>query len=265
MRAAAKRLAAAGGSPLARAAGGVAAVVAACAIYAAACALPALPLALAFTAWLLPPALLVASGRTPPDRAPLRELAAVALLWLPIELHLLPPLPLPGRGGLDIARFAGLVTALHLFLAARPLQGVGYVHLVRRRELALAVAAFLLFAVVALPIGLATGFLRWGPSGAPVRVLLTPIIIYLATGIPEELLFRGLIQNLLGRWLGARAALPIASVVFGLAHLPDPRYVLLATLAGLAYGWVYQRTGKITAAAVTHALVDATWVVLLRG
>lgn len=265
MHPAAQRLAAAGPSPLARALAGVAALVAACALYAAACALPVLPLAAAFAAWLLPPALMVSSGRTPPGRAPLRELAAVALLWLPIELHLLPPLPLPGRGGDDIARFVGLVGALHLFLAARPLEGVGYTHLVRRRELALAVAAFIVFAAVALPIGLATGFLAWGPHGGAVRVALTPLLIYLATGIPEELLFRGLIQNLLGRWLGARTALAIASVVFGLAHLPDPRYVLLATLAGVAYGWVYRRTGKITASAVTHALVDAAWVLMLRG
>jgi len=56
----------------------------------------------------------------------------------------------------------------------------------------------------------------------------------------------------------------VASVVFGLAHFPDPRYMLLAAFAGLAYGWVYERTGKITASAITHALVDAVWVVLLR-
>ena len=54
-------------------------------------------------------------------------------------------------------------------------------------------------------------------------------------------------------------------MVFGLAHLPDPRYVLLAAIAGVAYGWVYLRTGKITASAITHALVDAAWGVLLGG
>jgi len=57
----------------------------------------------------------------------------------------------------------------------------------------------------------------------------------------------------------------VTAVIFGLAHLPDPRYVALATLAGVTYGWVYLRTGKITASAVTHALVDAVWVVLLRA
>jgi membrane protease YdiL (CAAX protease family) len=38
----------------------------------------------------------------------------------------------------------------------------------------------------------------------------------------------------------------------------------LATIAGVAYGWVYVRTGKVTASAITHALVDAVWVILLH-
>jgi hypothetical protein len=33
----------------------------------------------------------------------------------------------------------------------------------------------------------------------------------------------------------------------------------------VAYGVVYDRTGKITASAVTHAGVDAIWVVALGG
>jgi hypothetical protein len=84
------------------------------------------------------------------------------------------------------------------------------------------------------------------------------------TAVPEEFLFRGLIQNVLQRSLGRRAGLAVAAVVFGLAHLPNPSYVALATLAGVAYGWVYSRTGKITASAVTHAGVDWLWILLLR-
>ena len=41
------------------------------------------------------------------------------------------------------------------------------------------------------------------------------------------------------------------------AHpLYDWRYVTIATVAGIAYGIVYNRTGKVTAAAITHSLVD---------
>jgi len=58
-------------------------------------------------------------------------------------------------------------------------------------------------------------------------------------------------------------------VVFGLLHLlkhpthPNWGYGLLATAAGLAYGWVYQRTGKLSAAAVTHGAVDWIWSMFL--
>ena len=71
-----------------------------------------------------------------------------------------------------------------------------------------------------------TGFLEWNPRLDAVRLAVAPLAIYLATGVPEEFLFRGLIQNTLERAIG-RAALPIASIIFGLAHLPDVRYVLL--------------------------------------
>jgi membrane protease YdiL (CAAX protease family) len=92
-------------------------------------------------------------------------------------------------------------------------------------------------------------------AGAPLR-------IYLATGIPEELLFRGVIQNLAVRRYGYPQGLLLAAVVFGFAHLPDLRYMLLASLAGVAYGWVYHRTRHITASALTHAAVDWVWRLL---
>jgi membrane protease YdiL (CAAX protease family) len=38
---------------------------------------------------------------------------------------------------------------------------------------------------------------------------------------------------------------------------------LLATTAGLVYGWVYQRTGKLAVAAATHAAVDWIWSMFL--
>ena len=233
-------------------------------LYAALSGLVVLPRAAAFAAYLMAPALLVAAHTTPPGRPPVRELTAVALLWLPVELRLLPALPVPAPGGYDVARFVGLVDALFLFLIARPLPNVGYTFALRRRDGATAVLAFLTYAAVALPLGFATGFITWRPAVSVGAVVIRPLLIYLVTAVPEEILFRGLIQNLLTRWWEPARALAVSAVVFGLAHLPDPRYVLLAAIAGLAYGWVYQRTGRVTAAAVTHALVDAAWVILLH-
>ena len=83
--------------------------------------------------------------------------------------------------------------------------------------------------------------------------------------LPEEVLFRGLTQNLLQRAASTprwrTAAFLATSVIFGFSHLNnnpafDWRYVTIATVAGIAYGTVYLRTGKVTAAAITHALID---------
>jgi uncharacterized protein len=239
------------------------AITAAMAICCAVMNLPVAPRAAAFGAYLTVPAVLVCAGRTgAPDL--LRVLAAAIVLWLPIEFSLLPPLRLPPPEGLRAAPFAALATGLYLFLVACPLDRIGYTFVLNRRDFRLAVIATAAFSLVGLPIGLLTGFLEWNPRLDAVRVAVAPVAIYLATGVPEEFLFRGLIQNTLERAIG-RAALPVASIIFGLAHLPDLRYVLLATLAGAAYGWVYMMTRRITASAVTHALVDWIWVLLLRG
>jgi membrane protease YdiL (CAAX protease family) len=239
------------------------AITVAIALYCGVAGLPVLPRAAAFGAYLTVPAVLVCAGRARMPEA-VRVLAAAIVLWLPIEFDLLPPLRLPPPDGLRAAPFAALAAGLYLFLVACPLDRIGYSFQLSRREWQVALTATAAFAIVGVPIGLATGFLEWNPRPDAIRLAVAPIAIYLATGVPEEFLFRGLIQNSLERSVG-RAALPIASIIFGLAHLPDPRYVLLATLAGVAYGWVYLVTRRITASAVTHALVDWIWVLLFRG
>jgi hypothetical protein len=141
----------------------------------------------------------------------------------------------------------------------------------------IAVLALLAFAAVGIPLGLLTGFLAFEPQVPEfVPALLALLAGYLFTALPEELLFRGLIQNGLERlYPKAKIATLIApAVLFGLAHLnnptpgypvPNAMYAVMATLAGLAYGYVWRRTGKITASAITHALVNFIWGLLLAA
>jgi CAAX protease family protein len=126
------------------------------------------------------------------------------------------------------------------------------------------------FALLALPLGLALNFLHphsneqvsWG------GFIFQFIGIYLTVAIPEELLFRGILQNLLVRSIhrgpSGLYGLLIASVVFGAAHLhhapvPNWRYGILATLAGIFYGNAYRTRQRLCASALTHAFVDAIW------
>ncbi len=237
---------------------------AAACIYAGVAGLPVLPRLVTYAAYLLVPTLLLAAGPTPAAVPELGLLAAI-VLGTTVKFHLLPSLPLPPHHGVGGIRLVALVAAFWLFLVRPALPGIGYTFALRRRDAAAALVAFAVYAVVALPVGLGLHFLAWAPKLTPLNLLLTPITIYIETAVPEEFLFRGLIQNLLARRLGERWGWIVASLVFGLSHLPDPRYALLAFVAGLAYGWTWRRTRRITASAVTHTLVDWTWVVLLHG
>jgi membrane protease YdiL (CAAX protease family) len=248
--------------PLVRLLGAPVAIVTAIIIYSVAAGLPIAPRATAYGAYLIVPTLVAgARGRSSPS--PVQVLTAALCLWLPIEFHLLPPVPLPPHGGLHAAELAALTTGLYLFLVACPVDRIGYTFLLTRQDVRLGLAATAAFAIPGILIGIATHFLAWHPRVNVVSTAVAPFAIYLATAVPEEFLFRGLIQNSLEHLLG-RAGLPVSAILFGLAHLPDPRYVGLATLAGFAYGYVYLRTRRITASAVTHAAVDWIWVLLFR-
>jgi len=93
---------------------------------------------------------------------------------------------------------------------------------------------------------------------------------FLFIAIPEELFFRGWVQNLLERRLGRTPALLGTAVVFGLAHFNKRavhfnwRYVVMAALAGVFYGRAWLKERRVGASAITHALVDATWSLWLR-
>ncbi|MDB6169922.1 MAG: protease [Verrucomicrobia bacterium] len=111
--------------------------------------------------------------------------------------------------------------------------------------------------LVVMMVSLAMGYVRFDPKLPPQ----TPLWMWANlcfTCVAEEALFRGFIQGRLqrawedfsgGRWL----ALAVAAVLFGIAHANGgPAYVLLATIAGLGYGLVYQRTGRVEASILTH-------------
>ena len=83
----------------------------------------------------------------------------------------------------------------------------------------------------------------------------------------EELVFRGFLQPVLVRSLGAVAGILATAVPFGLLHFSEYgnswRHVLLISLSGVAFGWVRQVTGSTKAAAGMHSAYNAFQFVLL--
>ncbi len=196
------------------------------------------------------------------------DLLVILAVWLPVELGWLDrsfPWP-PGGSGRILCVLLALDLLLYLMLVVRRVDGAGYTLSPRRGDLMPALGAFVLFALVAIPLGLSLGFLRpgggWPRPGASLERL---VLTFLFTGVPEETLFRCFLQSRLERWTRRPLlSLCAASLIFGLAHLdngpsPDWRYCALATLAGLAYGSVYRARRTVVAPALTHTLVDVTW------
>lgn len=96
------------------------------------------------------------------------------------------------------------------------------------------------------------------PSSLPIWALTNLLFVCLA----EEGFFRGFIQKYLCLSLrninyGNLIAILIASVLFGLSHfMGGMKYVILATVAGVGYGWIYMRTQRIEASMITHFLLN---------
>lgn len=75
-------------------------------------------------------------------------------------------------------------------------------------------------------------------------------------GISEEILFRGVLQPALGRWLPESGALVIASLVFGLVHAASRVYALFAALMGLYLGAVFLLRNSLIPPILAHSLYD---------
>lgn len=195
------------------------------------------------------------------------DFAIILLLWLPLEFSIGERwTPKAAQGLLHMAAYGVSVTlGLLIFLVSRRLPGMKY-NLPRRwRDGANLAIGFALAAAILIPLGRAIGFLdaghwprRWASVGFQYLVILW------ATALPEEILFRGLIQNsLMQRWGAKTSTLLVAALIFGCAHLdngpgplPNWRYMIVATVAGVLYGKVFEKSSSVFASAGLHALVN---------
>jgi hypothetical protein len=179
------------------------------------------------------------------------------------------PYPPPLTHTLTILLALGTGVAAFIFL--RGLDGVGYALDWRPGYFTNFALLFVIFAAIAIPLGMKMHFLVWAPSIEHLRELPLSILgILFFTAWPEEFLFRGLLQNLLSKSLKSSwAGLLVAAVIFGFAHIlhgpfPNWRYVALASIAGIFYGLVWIRTRSLVPGVLMHALVDISWHILFR-
>jgi uncharacterized protein len=158
---------------------------------------------------------------------------------------------------------------LYGFLAIRQLDSVGFDFHLKWSDWKSGARELLFFTPLVILVGLAFGFIHPHANWPALwKAGLTWIGIFFLTAAPEELFFRGWLQNFLERRCGRLAALVIASILFGLSHFNkrNPlgshfnwRYVILATFAGIFYGRAWREHRRIPASTITHTFVDWIW------
>lgn len=145
--------------------------------------------------------------------------------------------------------------------------GVGHSLIDRKKEwgmllnqLALKTPCVILSIIV---LSLLLGFVQFDFK-LPESLLIWMFSNLLFTSVAEEAFFRGFVQEHLYRLTkkmkgGAYFAILMASIFFGLTHYPGGLYyVLLATAAGIGYGWIYYKTQRIEGAILTHFGLNLT-------
>ncbi|MDB5766628.1 MAG: Abortive infection protein [Collimonas fungivorans] len=193
-----------------------------------------------------------------------------AILALALALHKLPGFNNPIllfqlRLSADSAPFtqyanfdkgaAGLV--LLAFLCARASSAADWRKLLRQTW-----PIALIAAVAVLGLATAIGYVKpdFKISQATALFLSTNLFF---TVVAEEAFFRGLLQDRLALSLarfryGPLLAVVCSALLFGAAHIAGGgTYVLLATVAGLAYAYAYYVTQRIEAAIIVHFAVNA--------
>jgi membrane protease YdiL (CAAX protease family) len=210
-----------------------------------------------------------ASVFDPQQRGDWRDFLILLLLGLAVDLRWF-----EGAWGPRLAVFSKMLlldAGIYGFHAIRQLRGVGFDLRLRLGDLGAGLAAFAAYAPIAVVLGLMLGFLHFHPViPSVIHALAAWVFTFFFIAVPEELFFRGWMQNLLEKRVQPARGLLITSTLFGLSHFNKRaagfnwRYVLLATLAGIFYGLAWRQQRRVGASAITHASVDTIWSLWLR-
>jgi membrane protease YdiL (CAAX protease family) len=102
-----------------------------------------------------------------------------------------------------------------------------------------------------------------GPAGGWLAVLVATVIV--AVPVVEEVMYRGILQQMLVEIVRSRwAAIVLASAAFTLMHEDAVAGHALPALFVLSvgFGWIYERTGRLSACIAMHVLFNALNVAL---
>ncbi|MEP0265353.1 type II CAAX endopeptidase family protein [Dokdonia sp.] len=154
-------------------------------------------------------------------------------------------------------------TAIGIFIVAFSYKAlkVNTLFILKQIGISLAIMA-LLFFVLATVLGYSK-FEPKLPYFTPIWILVNLFFTCLA----EEAIFRRFIQQRIYDALPSKYALTVsllvASLAFGLAHYNGGiLYIILASIAGVFYGYIYHKTKRIESSMLLHMLFNLTHLLL---
>jgi hypothetical protein len=195
------------------------------------------------------------------------------VLWVPVALGRVAPAALPPvQGQVSIIYLYCSVLLITIYRVLRPLPDMGLTFKWRDRDWRSGLHHAMLAILALVSLGLLTGWLTFASYLPPLGQLLYRFVfIGIVVALPEELVFRGVLQNMLQKRLTSRwLPLGIVSILYGILHLfqawpvtpglvsnanASVAHIIMATVASAFYGWTFLHTRRVTAAALTHTLV----------
>ncbi len=131
--------------------------------------------------------------------------------------------------------------------------------------------AYVMPCIIALTYSLFYALATYDPAGNGSSMILDAIEFYGVCGIPiavlallvvapiaEELLYRGIIMNLLKGAFPVEAAILFSSLFFGVMHLSASGLPLFAGAVGMGaiLAFIYEKTGSLCVAVAAHAIAN---------
>lgn len=200
-------------------------------------------------------------------------------LYLPtllLAILLFKPFPLPNKAAQTlipqfvayVVWFAAMYAVLRMRYDRPILRALGWYVPQRGMWWALAGGPVLAFSIAALAFALNTPEIQMPIKdwlNEPNSLLLTAVFAVTLAPICEEIAFRGFLQPLIARSLGAAPAILLTAVPFALMHGPQNKWswqhVVLLVLVGCAFGWTRHATGSTAASSLIHATYNLTQLV----
>jgi len=159
-----------------------------------------------------------------------------------------------------------VVIMLYNYLVMRNIPDIGFSFAFKQDDIKISILNLIPIIVIVLPLALITGFVTPRTEVLPLYdAFISFFGIFLTIATIEELAFRGIFLNILIKITkNDKISLVISSILFGLIHwdntpVPDWRYILLATIAGIFYGLSYLKKRKLLPAILLHTYVDTIW------